>query len=215
MWGPGSDRTRQAHAQAGTLLQTSAISIETLSLIDPALMKYTFTHFPTECTLKQSSSIDVSTDNNNLAPVYDPSFFMPLFANLIASGAVECRKFIECNGLGFVIMGMSSTDEYVRHIAYQMMDQFYVMVEHARFREQPSIIFVLEQFKNSIHGRSEADAPPRVPAAISVCVSHALSILLHPEHFMLPHITTWILQNPSYDFNVSLKVIQAIFRVTC
>ncbi|KAI8647125.1 ribosome 60S biogenesis N-terminal-domain-containing protein [Parasitella parasitica] len=200
MWGPGSDRTRQAHAQAGTLLQTSAISIETLSLIDPALMKYTFTHFPSGCSLKQGSIND--TENNDVsAPVYDPSFFMPLFANLISSGAVDCRKFIECNGLGLVIMGMSSTDEYMRHIAYQMMDQFYVMVDHARFREQPSIIFVLEQFKNSIQGRSEADAPPRVPAAISVCVSHALSILLHPEHFMLPHITTWILQNPSFDFN--------------
>ncbi|CEP11420.1 hypothetical protein [Parasitella parasitica] len=200
MWGPGSDRTRQAHAQAGTLLQTSAISIETLSLIDPALMKYTFTHFPAECTLKHSS-INDSESNEISAPVYDPSFFMPLFANLISSGAVDCRKFIECNGLGLVIMGMSSTDDYVRHVAYQMMDQFYVMVDHARFREQPSIIFVLEQFKNSIQGRSEADAPPRVPAAISVCVSHALSILLHPEHFMLPHITTWILQNPSFDFN--------------
>lgn len=202
MWGPGSDRTRQAHAQAGTLLQTSAISIETLSLIDPALMKYTFTHFPTDCTLKHVTA----TAAKHTAPVYDPCFFMPLFANLISSGAVDCRKFIECNGLGFVMMGMSSTDEYVRHVAYQMMDQFYVMVEHARFREQPSIIFVLEQFKNSIHGRSQADAPPRVPAAITVCVSHAVSILLHPEHFMLPHITTWILQNPSFDFNVSVCV---------
>ncbi|KAG1111027.1 hypothetical protein G6F42_015152 [Rhizopus arrhizus] len=171
MWGPGSDRTRQAHAQAGTLLQTSAISIETLSLIDPALMKYTFTHFPTDCTLKH---IPTTADKDTQTHVYDPCFFMPLFANLISSGAVDCRKFIECNGLGFVIMGMSSTDEYVRHIAYQMMDQFYVMVEHARFREQPSIIFVLEQFKNSIQGRSEADAPPRVPAAIT---------------------------NPSFDFN--------------
>ncbi|GAN07719.1 hypothetical protein MAM1_0173d07222 [Mucor ambiguus] len=199
MWGPGSDRTRQAHAQAGTLLQTSAISIETLSLIDPALMKYTFTHFPADCTLKHIT-IDMDQDSIT-APVYDPCFFLPLFANLISSGAVDCRKFIECNGLGFVMMGMSSTDTYVRHAAYQMMDQFYVMVEHARFREQPSIVFVLEQFKNSIHGRSGADAPPRVPAAITVCVSHAVSILLHPEHFMLPHITTWILQNPSFDFN--------------
>lgn len=207
MWGPGSDRTRQAHAQAGTLLQTSAISIETLSLIDPALMKYTFTHFPAECTLQATHNVAENTAFSTSSPVYDPSFFLPLFANLISSGAVECRKFIECNGLGFVIMAMSSTNEDVRRIAYQMIDQFYVMLEHARFREQPSVIFVLEAFKNSIIGRSEADAPPRVPSAISVCVAHALSILLHPEHFMLPHITTWILQNPTFDFNVSVYLL--------
>jgi hypothetical protein len=208
MWGPGSDRTRQAHSQAGTLLQTSAISIETLSLIDPALMKYTFTHFPTDCTL-ETTDIDVSASKSSVSsPVYDPSFFLPLFANLISSGAVECRKFIECNGLGFIIMGMSSTNVAIRCIAYQMIDQFYVMVEHARFKEQPSIIFVLEAFKNSIIGRSEADSPPRVPSAISVCVAHALSILLHPEHFMLPHISTWILQNPTFDFNVSYIIMK-------
>ncbi|KAG2200281.1 hypothetical protein INT47_000274 [Mucor saturninus] len=200
MWGPGSDRTRQAHAQAGTLLQTSAISIETLSLIDPALMKYTFTHFPAQCTL-QATHNDTETNDFSSSPVYDPSFFLPLFANIISAGAIECRKFIECNGLGFVVMAMSSTDDQVRCIAYQMIDQFYVMVEHARFKEQPSIIFVLEAFKNSITGRAEADTPPRVPAAICVCIGHALSILLHPEHFMLPHITAWILQNPTFDFN--------------
>lgn len=200
MWGPGSDRTRQAHSQAGTLLQTSAISIETLSLIDPALMKYTFTHFPVDCTLQATH---VEDDATTSSLVYDPSFFFPLFANLISAGAVDSRKFIECNGLGFVIMGMSSTNVDVRCIAYQMIDQFYIMAEHARFKEQPSIIFVLESFKNSIIGRSEADTPPRVPSAISVCVAHALSILLHPEHFMLPHITAWILQNPTFDFNVS------------
>jgi hypothetical protein len=188
LWGPGSDRTRQALAQADTLLQTSTISIETLGLIDPALMKYTFTHFP--------------DDRVSETPAYDPSFFYPLFANLISSGAIECRKFIECNGLGLIIMGMSSTHDHTRSVAYQMMDQFYIMVEHARFREQPSIMFVLESFKNSIKARSDMDVPPRVPAAISVCLGHVLSILLHPEHFMLSHITTWILQNPTFDFNV-------------
>ncbi|RCI06413.1 nucleolar pre-ribosomal-associated protein 1 [Rhizopus stolonifer] len=195
MWGPGSDRTRQAHAQAGTLLQANSISIETLGLIDPALMKYTFTHFPSGCALEKQEP------QSTQAFVYDPSFFFPLFANLISSGAVDCRKFIECNGLGFVMMGLSCSDEHLRSVAYQMMDQFYVMVEHARFREQPSVMFVLEAFKNSIIGRSEVDVPPRIPSAITVCTAHALSILLHPEHFMLPHISTWILQNSTFDFN--------------
>jgi hypothetical protein len=204
MWGPGSDRTRQAHAQAGTLLQTGAISIETLSLIDPALMKYTFTHFPSDSVFQQQQQQQQSLVEEQQQPVYDPSFFYPLFANMISSGAIECRKFIECNGLGFVVMGMSSTNEDVRRVSYQMMDQFYVMVaaENSRFKDQPTIMFVLDAFKNSIQGRSGQDAPPRVPAAITVCVSHALSILLHPDHYMFVHISAWITRNSTFDFNV-------------
>ncbi|KAI7906920.1 ribosome 60S biogenesis N-terminal-domain-containing protein [Cokeromyces recurvatus] len=209
MWGPGSDRTRQAHAQAGTLLQISTISIETFSLIDPALMKYTFTHFPAERTLE----MDADFTDHSSSVVYDPSFFFPLFANMISSGAIECRKFIECNGLGFVIVGMSSTNDMIRHIAYQMMDQFYVMIQHARFKEQPSILFVLDIFKNSIHDRSNNDVPPRIPAAISVCIAHAMSILLHPEHYMHPHITNWIMQSSTFDFNY-VPMFNSLFNST-
>lgn len=207
MWGPGSDRTRQAHAQAGTLLQANTISIETLSLIDPALMKYTFTHFPSDRVLQHPPQQSMEKQQSE-QPVYDPSFFFPLFANMISSGAIECRKFIECNGLGFVVMGMSSTNEDIRRVSYQMMDQFYVMVaaENSRFKDQSTIMFVLEAFKNSIQGRSEQDAPPRVPAAITICVAHALSVLLHPDHYMFVHISAWITRNPTFDFNVRPEV---------
>lgn len=212
MWGPGSDRTRQAHAQAGTLLQTNAISIETLSLIDPALMKYTFTHFPSDSVFQQQQQQSMEKLQQQ-QPVYDPCFFFPLFANMISSGAIECRKFIECNGLGFVVMGMSSTNEDIRRVSYQMMDQFYVMVaaENSRFKDQPTIMFVLDAFKNSIQGRSEQDVPPRVPAAITVCVSHALSVLLHPDHYMFVHISAWITRNPTFDFNVRPRCIIVCF----
>lgn len=197
MWGPGSDKTRQANAQAGTLLQTGVISIETFSLIDPSLMKYTFTHLPLDYAL-DSHTTQQARDHL----IYDPGFFIPLFANLISSGAVDCRKFIECNGLGLVLMGMSASNDDVRSLCYQMMDQFYVMLQHARFKEQPSVMFILNEMKNSITDRSELDAPPRVPACIALCTGHALTILLHPENFMMTHITKWIFQGPTFDFNV-------------
>ncbi|KAI8968983.1 ribosome 60S biogenesis N-terminal-domain-containing protein [Mycotypha africana] len=203
MWGSGSDRNRQSHAQAGTLLQTNSISIETFGLIDPALMKYTFTHFPDNHGLSvvAAHESDLCIIQHNKPVVYDTAFFYPLFANLMSSGALDCRKFIECNGLGLVIVGISSTDAHIREIAFQMLDQFYIMLEHARFKEQSTIKFVLDSLKHSIKNRSEAEEAPRIPAAISVCMAHTLSILLHPDHFMLPHITTWILQNSTFDFN--------------
>ncbi|KAL0077698.1 ribosome 60S biogenesis N-terminal-domain-containing protein [Phycomyces blakesleeanus] len=198
MWGPGSDKTRQAHAQAGTLLQANTISLETLGLVDPGLMKYTFSHFPVDATL---SDPKIPDENEQKQVTYDPDFFLPLFANLISSGAADCRKFIECNALGFVSVSMSSLDENVRRIAFQMMDQFYVILDHAKFREQSEILFLLDVFKNSIVGRSSNDVPPRIPAAVTVCVAHALSIILHPGHYMLPYLAKWMTQSAAFDFN--------------
>ncbi|CAO3683818.1 unnamed protein product [Rhizopus microsporus] len=192
MWGPGTDKIRQAHMQAGTLLRTNAVSSDTLGLIDPTIMKYTFTHFS-----------DATRDDCPPFPViYDPCFFLPLFANIISSGIADCRKLIDCNGVGLILVGMSSTDDSIRQVCYQMMDQFYILLEHAKFKEQGEVIFVLDLLRHSITDRSQTNVP-RVPLCISVCVAHTLSILLHPGHLMFPHISKWILQRPTLDFDVS------------
>lgn len=192
MWGPGTDKIRQAHMQAGTLLRANAVSSDTLGLIDPTIMKYTFTHFS-----------DATKDDCPPFPViYDPCFFLPLFANIISSGIADCRKLIDCNGVGLILVGMSSTDDSIRQVCYQMMDQFYILLEHAKFKEQGEVIFVLDLLRHSITDRSQKNVP-RVPLCISVCVAHTLSILLHPGHLMFSHISKWILQRPTLDFDVS------------
>lgn len=119
MWGPGSDKTRQEHAQAGTLLTASTISMETFGLIHREMMRHTFLHMPSGSSPSTSST----------TVVYDIDFFLPLFANLIASGTLDCRRFIENDSLGLTIVSLSSSSEHTRKIGYQMMDQFYVLLE--------------------------------------------------------------------------------------
>ncbi|KAI8388470.1 ribosome 60S biogenesis N-terminal-domain-containing protein [Radiomyces spectabilis] len=200
LWGPGSDKQRQTLAQAGTLLQASTISVETFGLIDPGLMKYTFTHFPADASLIVHDDAETVADETQVV-TYDYRFFLPLFANLIASGVIDCRKFIECNGLGLVLVALSTTNEDTRKIGYQMMDQFYVMLDTAAFREKDQIVFLLDGLRNSITSRSEALVPPRIPAATCICVAHALSVILHPGHYMAPHVLKWLTQSSSFDLD--------------
>ncbi|KAI8980871.1 ribosome 60S biogenesis N-terminal-domain-containing protein [Pilobolus umbonatus] len=199
LWGPGSDKTRQALLQAGAFLQKNSLSVETLSLINPSLMKYTYTHYPFEFNLRPTT-IDPDTYNPT-SIVYDPSFFLPLFANLISAGALDCRRFVDSNCLGLVIVAMSSPDDEVRCLAYQMMDHFYVLLEHAIFKEQFAVIFLLNCLKNSITDRSEADVPPRIPCVITIFAAHALIVVLHPEHYMFAHLSKWICLNATFNFN--------------
>ncbi|KAI9306444.1 ribosome 60S biogenesis N-terminal-domain-containing protein [Cunninghamella echinulata] len=206
MWGAGSDKNRQAHIQAGTLLKASTISMETVSLIDPEMMAHTFMKLP--ILTKQPpdfATADILT--------YDPSFFIPLFANLIANGSMDCRRFIECNGLSLIIASLSSMDEGVRNIGYQVMDQFYVLLEHTNFRGKLPVKFLLDVFKNSIVNRSNSDTSPRLLPSVCLCVAQVASILLLPTHFMLPYINKWILQKPSFDFN-HVPLFASVFNST-
>ncbi|CAO3632953.1 unnamed protein product [Cunninghamella blakesleeana] len=205
MWGAGSDKTRQAHIQAGTLLKASTISMETVGLIDPEMMKRTFMKLPILTKQPASDTTDIIT--------YDPLFFIPLFANLIANGTMDCRRFIECNGLSLIIVSLSSMDENIRNIGYQIMDQYYVLLEHTNFRGKLPIKFLLDTFKNSIVNRSDGEVSPRASPSVCLCVAQVASILLLPNHFMIPYISKWLLQKPSFDFH-HIPLFTAVFNTS-
>jgi hypothetical protein len=66
--------------------------------------------------------------------VYDSSYFLPLFASLLSYGnLLDCRKFIEINALGFVVVATSSLVINVRRIAYYLLDEFYVLLEVCKY----------------------------------------------------------------------------------
>ncbi|ORZ20655.1 ribosome 60S biogenesis N-terminal-domain-containing protein [Absidia repens] len=206
MWGPGSDKARQEHAQAGTLLKASTISVETFGLIHREMMRYTFLHMPSS-----SSSDSLPTTTGPIT--YDPQFFLPLFANLIASGTLDCRRFIEIDALGLTVVSMSSLDEQTRKIGYQMMDQFYVLLEHSNFKGKFPIKYLLDMFKQAIVKRSEMDVPPRISSAVCLCVAQCLSILMLPSHYLLSHISKWMTRKPNLDLNY-IPMFVALFDST-
>ncbi|CAG8450920.1 8097_t:CDS:10 [Ambispora leptoticha] len=187
------------------------IVIQSLGLIEPAVMLHSYTRFPMNKNLEVSIAdkiddiitnhheFDKAKENTELS--YDPSFFLPLFANLIASYGtlVDCRKFIEINALGFVVVALSSS-ESTRRAAYYIMDEFYVLLEHTEFREKRQILLLLNSFKNSITERkNEGKQLQRIPTIITVFVAHALNVLLNPAHFMYPMINKFLLQRPVLD----------------
>jgi hypothetical protein len=117
------------------------ILVETLELIDPIFMMRSFTHFPIDKELKikiNYNYIEKFLFDNNFSKiimekqtsVYDLSYFLPLFGSLLSYGnLLDCRKFIEINALGFIVVATSSLVINVRRIAYYLLDEFYVLLE--------------------------------------------------------------------------------------
>ncbi|GES88332.1 ribosome 60S biogenesis N-terminal-domain-containing protein [Rhizophagus clarus] len=184
------------------------ILVETLELIDPVFMMRSFTHFPIDKELEINCNyIEELLFNNNFSIiaieekkkiVYDLSYFLPLFANLLSYGnLLDCRKFIEINALGFIIVATSSLIINVRKIAYYLLDEFYVLLEHTNFREKNQILLLLNLLKNSITIRD--DNIQRIPTIITIFVAHSLNIFMNPGHFMYPLINKFLLQRPFLD----------------
>ncbi|KAI8065719.1 ribosome 60S biogenesis N-terminal-domain-containing protein [Gongronella butleri] len=206
IWGPGSDEARQSHAQSGRLFDETTVSMETLAAIDRKRMRRTLLAVPSSTSNASSASSASSS-----AITYDPAFFLPLFANLVSAGRLDSRRFIEVDGLGLVIASLSSLDTRVRSIAYQVMDQFYAQLEVARFKGLLPVRFLLDALKNAIVDRAEADVPPRLPPAVCLCVAQCCSILLLPNHFLLPHIAKWVTFRPALDMNY-IPMYTALFH---
>ncbi|RIA94625.1 ribosome 60S biogenesis N-terminal-domain-containing protein [Glomus cerebriforme] len=194
------------------LIMGQRILVETLELIDPMFMMRSFTHFPIDKELEidcnyieEFSLFDKRINDISMAvlekkaPVYDPSYFLPLFANMLSYGnLLDCRKFIEINALGFIIVATSSLVINVRRIAYYLLDEFYVLLEHTYFREKSQIFLLLNSLKNSITNREEDDIQ-RVPTIITIFIAHSLNIFMNPGHFMYPLINKFLLQRPFLD----------------
>ncbi|KAF9968574.1 hypothetical protein BGZ70_002099 [Mortierella alpina] len=173
IWGPGAENTRSSSALFG-----QAMINESLDRIDPSVMMISLIHFPLDRELESVPPTVTLRDYNEeilrlrQAPVYDPCFLLPLFGTYMAFGnQLDCRRMIEVNGLGMV---------------------------NATLREKNQLLLLLNALKNSIVDREDGMAP-RLPAAITTFVAHALATLLRPDHFMYPHINKFCLQRPTID----------------
>ncbi|KAF9187447.1 hypothetical protein BGZ51_001294 [Haplosporangium sp. Z 767] len=201
IWGSGAESTKTTNALFG-----QAMINESLDLIDPNVMMVSVLQFPIDRELELSTPIltlqDYSEETlrSRQTPIYDPCFMLPLFGTYMAFGnQLDCRRLIEANGLGMIIVALSSNDENMRLAAYSLLDDFYTILSHAIMREKNQLLLLLNSLKNSITDREDDVAPPRIPAVITTFVVHALSALLRPDHFMYPHVNKFCLQRPTID----------------
>ncbi|KAF8934535.1 hypothetical protein BGZ52_004134 [Haplosporangium bisporale] len=200
IWGTGSDNVKSS----GSLFGQAMIN-ESLDLIDAGVMMASLIHFPLDRALENPvPSVTLKDYSEEVlkkrqAPMYDPCFMLPLFGTYMAFGTqLDSRKLIEANGLGLIIVALSSHDDTMRLAAFSLLDDFYGIVSLATMREKNQVMLLLDTLKNSIVER-EDNVAPRIPTVITTFVAHALSTLLRPDHFMYPHVNKFCLQRPTID----------------
>lgn len=130
IWGTGSDNVKSS----GSLFGQAMIN-ESLDLIDAGVMMASLIHFPLDRALENPvPSVTLKDYSEEVlkkrqAPMYDPCFMLPLFGTYMAFGTqLDSRKLIEANGLGLIIVALSSHDDTMRLAAFSLLDDFYGIV---------------------------------------------------------------------------------------
>jgi hypothetical protein len=126
---------------------------------------------------------------------YNPSFFVPLVANLVTiCQPHDVRLLIESNLISVTIAALSSTDEPMRLMAHYTLHGFHTLAKQATFYEQPQVLLLLDWLKSSIPNKTD-----RLYSIASAFVVHALGILLRPAHHMYLPINRYLLAHPTAD----------------
>lgn len=77
-------------------------------------------------------SVDHSLDSYSTADIrYDPSFLLPFFHHFFSSYPLDSRRFVEMNGLSFIVQCMSHSTAEIRRMAYACMGKFQSIMEAA------------------------------------------------------------------------------------
>ncbi|KAG0305585.1 hypothetical protein BGZ98_003899 [Dissophora globulifera] len=201
LWGSTAENTKASSALFG-----QAMINESLDQIDPNVMMTSVLQFPFDRELEFAPPLLTKSDyceeslKQRQAPIYDPCFMLPLFGTFMAFGnLLDSRRLIEVNGLGMIVVALSSIDDNMRLAAYSLLDDFYGILSNATLREKNQLLLLLDSLKNSIVDREDGVTSPRIPAVITTFVAHALASLLRPDHFMYPHVNKFCLQRPTMD----------------
>jgi hypothetical protein len=199
LWGK-SARHNLATTQTPTLHSTRALFFDG-HLFERGVLWYSVRNFPVYAS-RSSSEMEDNFGSSLLKEVYDPVFALPFFACMLNDAPHECRRFSELGALPYTIVALSSLDDEVRRMAYEVLGMYYSLLLSSDFRDRSQVQLLLTVFKYSIPppppsssetenkegDKMEVEISPssslRISSIITQFVAHSLTIITKPDHHM-------------------------------
>ena len=191
---PGSARTGGRRLEVG---------------LDPARLATTINNFPVHRGMRRSedSARFAEVADMPVGRVYDPAFVLRLLRQVATSGQLQPRKFVTGGALAFTIMALTSSQQSVRSVAYEVMglfDQIVAVAQTAKtapakkaagaFRELPQVTLVLDVLKASV------PAPfAQLPAVVCAFLAQCLGVMMHPQHSLYKSLNKYLLGREAFD----------------
>ncbi|XP_066284950.1 nucleolar pre-ribosomal-associated protein 1-like isoform X1 [Branchiostoma lanceolatum] len=191
LWGVSSVEHYQMRKNFGPSLWQQPGMEDVLKLVEKDKMHQSVLNFPVSRSLKPQ----VCEAPQAAGEMYDPCFFLPLFASVLTPECVvDCRRFVESHCLGFVLAGLASNDADVRAASCHVLSLFYQHLEGARFAEKRQLLYLLQCLQNGIHRPNL-----QVPNIVTLFLARTIQLLLQPDEHMYPLVCRYLLVRPDLD----------------
>ncbi|XP_035664911.1 nucleolar pre-ribosomal-associated protein 1-like [Branchiostoma floridae] len=191
LWGVSSVEHYQMRKNSGPSLWQQPGMEDVLKMVEKEKMNRSVLNFPVSRSLKPQVCEVPQTEGE----MYDPCFFLPLFASVLTPECVvDCRKFVESHCLGFMLAGLASNDADMRAASYHVLSLFYQHLEGARFAEKRQLLYLLQCLQNGIHRPNL-----QVPNIVTLFLARTVQLLLQPDEHMYPLVCRYLLVRPDLD----------------
>ncbi|KAF7984362.1 hypothetical protein HWV62_15393 [Athelia sp. TMB] len=170
----------------------------TLSL-EPIRVLRTCLAFPTSISLGPDDPAPVRVGDSL---IYDPNFVISLVAHTLLvsppTSALHWVQFFRTNVVSLLVRCLSARDCALRSAALSQIANLWKYLETADMQEQPHVVYILAQLKNTLPTPSSAPTR-RLPAYTTLILLHSLRGVFYPSNFIYPLTARFLLQRPEVD----------------
>ncbi|KAF8469027.1 ribosome 60S biogenesis N-terminal-domain-containing protein [Kalaharituber pfeilii] len=142
----------------------------------------------------------VEGQSRRLSQQYDHNFMLPVLAYILAFSSktgVTGQAMVEKGGVGYVLIGLCSSDGSVRNAAVQVLNAVINKIEDSNYRARNQIAHLLCAVLASLEESSIAEKP--LPTVVGVFLAHAVRVLTEPGHFLYEKLMDMLLRSTFLD----------------
>lgn len=194
-------KRKQPDGEAGNTIKTSDV----FAVWSESLILNSISHFPTSVKLKARKRIKLYLEED--VQILDPRFVLTQLWHLLSSrNLVDCRHFIDKNGLSLILVALSSRQSCVRKIAYSALQRFYRQIESQTFATFKDRHFWLNFIDSLRCGLKEENEQLR--RLRTSFLTNSIRILRQPLHVLFPQIRDLVLNHSNSDSELASEVLK-------
>ncbi|KAI6229090.1 NopRA1 domain-containing protein [Aphelenchoides fujianensis] len=131
---------------------------------------------------------------------YEPRELLGMFYSLIFRGSeLSCKRFVDANGLYFLLLALSLDDEELRAIAYVCLQRYTLLAKELNiedFAAKPLITYFLQLVKNGMERPNQ-----RLPSPVTRFLAESVNVMQTPAYAMFRPLMSSFVQRPALQLD--------------
>lgn len=198
LWGRSAASHYSVRTDISTALWRQPRTGDVLNILQQNFVYNTIKHYPLHLSLN-SSELHLKCATKQLKHVYDLSFLLPLFAQLLApENAVQTYRFTKSGALALTIAALGSEDEIVRKACCHVLARFY---HHQEARQTGKDNLLWLRFVEAVCKGTAVLDDFKLNSFAAIFLARMSMVLTQPAHVMYVPLSQYLGAKSAPDFS--------------